>query len=96
MLIEQVSANPGLDVWALGCILYRLIHGYAPFDGSTKAHIVERIIHNECQINPKVEKEVTAECIDLIKRMLTKDPKDRINMLDVSNHAWLKNSISDL
>jgi serine/threonine protein kinase len=96
VLIDQVPANPGVDIWAMGCILYRLIHGYAPFDGSTKLHIMERIINNECEINPKVEKEVTPECIDLIKRMLTKDPKERINMLEVSNHVWLKSSIADL
>lgn len=85
-----------MDIWALGCILYRLIHGYAPFDGSTKAHIMERIIKNEIMICPKIEKEVTKECIDLIKRMLTKDPKERINMLEVVNHAWLRSSIEEL
>ena len=96
MLIDQVSANPGVDIWALGCILYRFTHGYAPFDGSTKAHIVDRIIHNDIVICPIVEKEVSLECIDLLKRMLTKDPKDRINMLEVSNHIWLKSNINDL
>ena len=91
-----MTANPGLDVWALGCILYRLIHGYAPFDGSTKAHIMERIINNECEICPNVEKEVSDECIDLIQRMLTKDPKERITMLEVSNHLWLRSNIQEL
>lgn len=96
VLLDQLPASPGVDVWALGCILFRLIHGYAPFDGSTKAHIMERIIHNELSISPKVEKEVTAECVDLIRRMLTKDHKERINMLEVSNHCWLKTSIPEL
>lgn len=96
VLIKQVSANPGLDVWALGCILYRLIHGYAPFDGSTKAQIIDKIIYKECEIDPKIEKEVTKECLDLIRRMLTKDMKERINMLEISNHAWLKSNIEDL
>lgn len=57
---------------------------------------MDRIINDEVSFCPKIEKEVTKECVDLIKRMLTKDPKDRINMVEVVNHPWVKTDIHEL
>jgi len=34
-------------------------------------------------------KTLSDECIDLIERMLTKDPENRIDMLEVFEHQWM-------
>lgn len=91
-----MPANPGVDIWALGCILFRMINGYAPFDGSTKQSICSKIINNDYIFDPFIEKEVSDECIDLIHKMLIKDHKERINMCEIANHDWLKCNITDL
>ena len=34
--------------------------------------------------------EITEECKNLIKQMLVKDPKNRINMFKILNHKWFE------
>jgi serine/threonine protein kinase len=33
VLIKKAPANPSMDIWALGVILYRMIYGIYPFEG---------------------------------------------------------------
>lgn len=42
MAPEIVFSKPydyRIDIWALGILLYELVHGYAPFKGKTFAEI---------------------------------------------------------
>ncbi|RYZ33083.1 MAG: hypothetical protein EOP49_36460, partial [Sphingobacteriales bacterium] len=47
------AANPAIDVWSMGCILYTLLHGETPFNGS-KREIIDGIVKGEYRIDPKV------------------------------------------
>jgi tRNA A-37 threonylcarbamoyl transferase component Bud32 len=38
-IIEGSSYNSSVDIWALGILLYELLHGYSPFRVSTKTFI---------------------------------------------------------
>jgi serine/threonine-protein kinase SRK2 len=38
-------------------------------------------------------KQVSAECRDLIARMLTVDPRDRISVADIQQHPWFQQDL---
>ena len=93
---QKTPANPALDIWSLGCILYRMTHGYAPFDGATRQSIISKITASQFQISNQCIEKFTAECIDLIKKMLTQDKEKRITMNEIINHPWITKKTVDL
>jgi len=43
-----------------------------------------------------MSKNVTKASVDLITNMLKRNPKERLNIIDISNHKWLNKSIDEL
>lgn len=75
------------DIWSLGVTLFSLVFGKVPFHDENilalynKIRIQELVIPEEPDISPELK--------DLIKRMLMKNPGDRINLRDIKNHDWV-------
>lgn len=75
------------DVWSLGILLYSLLNAGYPFSENISQIPVKQQIE-ECEVNypeffnPKV--------VELIKKMLIKDPMKRITLEEVLNDPWIK------
>lgn len=41
------ASDPKIDIWALGILMYAMVIGKYPFDGSTREQIKEKIINKE-------------------------------------------------
>jgi calcium-dependent protein kinase len=78
------------DIWACGVIFYILLCGYPPFNGETDDEIYEAILSGKFQFPEEDWDQVSQEAKDLIKKMLTKDPKKRISALDSMQDVWFK------
>lgn len=68
------TIGPSVDLWALGCILYYLIHGCTPFKAKNNFLIFEKIMKNEYVIGNEVDEDSK----DLISRLLVLDPEKRL------------------
>jgi len=77
-------SGPEVDIWSLGVVLYVLVCGGLPFDGSTLAKLRARVLAGKF----KVPFYMSTECEALIKRMLTVDPAKRATLEDVKNDKW--------
>jgi len=42
-MLENLECRQSSDIWALGCIIYKLFTGETPFSGETDFKIFERI-----------------------------------------------------
>ena len=76
------------DIWACGVILYTLLGGYPPFNGSTDKDIYSMISQIKYDFNPPVWKNVSKYAKELIKKMLS-PAKSRYTAEEVLNSKWL-------
>ncbi|XP_062578305.1 serine/threonine-protein kinase SIK3-like isoform X1 [Saccostrea cucullata] len=82
---------PGVDVWSLGVVLYVLVCGALPFDGSSLHSLRSRVLSGKF----RVPFFMSTECENLIKQMLTVDPSKRITIDQILHHEWIKTGGED-
>ena len=82
--------GPAADAWACGVILFRLLSGEAPFDGATSAEVLDAVRgpHGAAFSHP-VWWNASPEAIDLVRRLLHKDPSARMRVEEVLSHDWM-------
>jgi serine/threonine protein kinase len=76
-------ANPALDVWSLGCVIYAMLTKKLPFTAGTRREVGVKIIN--CNYEP-LPKTISKPWHKLIKGILRKDPSTRWNMIKISEH----------
>jgi len=85
----RTGHGPAVDIWALGCIMYEFLVGITPYYGESCEEIFENIINNSI-VWPESPDEVSAEARDLITKLLTMDPKERLNVEGCKAHPFFK------
>ncbi len=75
-----------VDVWAVGVLLYELLHGTAPFKGKSIEEVQESMLKGCYEINPKLSDSVK----HLIEQILQFKPEERLSLEAISQHPWMK------
>ena len=65
------------DIWALGVVLYELLSGQKPFDGTQPAHIFYKIFNEEPEPLGKLRPDLPAALIAVVVRATKKAPNER-------------------
>ena len=65
-----------VDIWALGILLYEMLHGYAPFKGKTMEEVQESMLRGTYEINPKLSSQVKR----LIEEILQFKVEERLSI----------------
>ena len=65
------------DIWSFGCVLYECLCGRPVFEGETISDLVARILEREPDWSA-LPARVPSRVRELLKRCLTKDPKQRL------------------
>lgn len=77
--------GPEIDIWSLGVVLYVLVCGALPFDGSTLQTLRDRVLSGRFRI-PYF---MSSECEQLIRKMLIVDPLKRYTIDQIRRHKWM-------
>jgi serine/threonine protein kinase len=86
-LIDGLNYTDKADLWSVGVILYQLLFDQLPFNGSSWAELKNNV-RNDLRF-PKVPT-VSETCIDLLRKLLQRNPKNRISFNEFFKHPFLE------
>lgn len=81
------------DLWALGCVLYECYAGRPPFVANEFTQLVKSIISDS---TPPLPNNPSKELLDLINRLLIKDPAERMQWSELREHAFWRMTLKVL
>ncbi|KAJ8949326.1 hypothetical protein NQ314_008246 [Rhamnusium bicolor] len=82
-----------VDVWSLGVILFYMLSKNLPFKSPDRGILCKLIISGSYNMDELSWSGISHLARDLIKRMLTVDPQQRITISAILNHPWLAKDI---
>lgn len=83
-VVKKQRYTASVDVWSAGVLLYFITVGHLPFEGDTLSNVFEKIVYSDPFIPPFI----TPGLSDLLKKMLTKQPEERITIDKIKKHEW--------
>ena len=85
MAPEQIlgSYGPEADIWSAGVVMYVTMCGVPPFWASSRDAVKKAIVEKEVSFKYPKWTTISLECKDLIRRMLIKNPSERISASDI-------------
>ncbi|CAG8944409.1 unnamed protein product [Penicillium salamii] len=97
--INGIGQDEISDWWSLGCIMFEFIFGYPPFNAETPDEVFENILHRRINWPDDPEEFTSAESLDLMNKLMTLDPRERIGAnvddkypnggAEICSHPWL-------
>lgn len=80
------------DVWSVGVLMFILLSGSPPFDGEDNQEILHSIESGQYSMDDEIWAQISPECKELVRRMLTLNYKQRPFAKDILQHQWFQNA----
>lgn len=87
--ILERPVSGAVDIWACGVILYLLLVGYPPFWNEKVEFLLLSILQGNYSFPSPYWDSVSDSAKDLISKMLTVNPEDRITASQALRHDWI-------
>ncbi|XP_019102510.1 PREDICTED: serine/threonine-protein kinase ATG1c isoform X2 [Camelina sativa] len=87
MQLQKYDAKA--DLWSVGAILFQLVTGRTPFTGNSQIQLLQNIIRSTELHFPADCRDLSLDCIDLCKKLLRRNPVERLTFEEFFNHPFL-------
>ena len=78
-----------VDLWSSGIVLYAMVCGYLPFEDKNNDKLYKKILNGKFELPSRLSN----DCKDLIKKILTVNPKKRIGIDGIKKHPFLNKAV---
>ena len=84
-IVTGKKYNATADIWSLGVVLYAMVVGQLPFEGDDIKEQLKKVAYSQ----PVYPTKLSHALIDLLTRLLEKDPMRRISLGKIKIHPWI-------
>ncbi|KAG5440073.1 hypothetical protein PCK2_000585, partial [Pneumocystis canis] len=91
-IIKDQKYSKCVDMWALGCVLYTFLCGFPPFYDDNFQVLSRKVVKGEYSFFSPWWDGISKSSQDLIRNLLTTDPKKRYTIDQFLNHPWIRES----
>ena len=86
--VLKKNYNEKCDIWSCGVILFLLLCGYPPFNGRSNKEIYNKIENSSPIFYDEEWNDISKEAKDLCKKMLKKNPNERLSASECLKQDW--------
>ncbi|CAG8130630.1 unnamed protein product [Penicillium olsonii] len=94
-IVDDQKYSTGVDMWALGCVLFALLAGYPPFYDPNIKILMKRVTKGQFHFDSPWWDNISDEAKDLIRNLLTVDPAKRYTVDEFMAHPWIQAASQD-
>lgn len=91
-VLKNEKYGPAVDLWSIGVIMYILLCGFPPFYHETTKLLYKQIKKGEYDFPDPYWADISDDAKDLVRKLLTVNPKKRATPDDVLAHVWISGS----
>jgi serine/threonine protein kinase len=91
LMSEEPFDGFAIDLWATAVILFIMLVGLPPWEFAREEDPRYRMVVRGglTRMLRSWDREISPEATDLLQRMLREDPRQRLSLVEVQDHAWL-------
>jgi calcium/calmodulin-dependent protein kinase I len=94
-VLTEDSYTNAVDMWSVGVIIYILLSGYPPFYDESPPKIFKKITEAKYDFDDPVWDDISDLAKDLIRKLLVKDPSERLSAKKCLKHPWITGGAVD-
>ena len=74
---RSLEVDERTDIWSLGILLFEMLAGQVPFDGSTRSDVIASILKTEAPVLSRLVPGIPAELQRIVRKTLRKEKRER-------------------
>ncbi|KAA8516374.1 hypothetical protein F0562_016667 [Nyssa sinensis] len=88
-IMQHQKYDAKADLWSVGTILFQLVTGKTPFTGINQMQLLQNIEKSTELYFPPDKNYLSSDCIDLCRKLLRRNPVERLTFEELFNHPFL-------
>ncbi|KAI8067508.1 kinase-like domain-containing protein [Gongronella butleri] len=92
-IVTDQTYSKGVDMWAIGCVLYTMLCGFPPFYDESISALTKKVARGEYTFLSPWWDPISTDAKDLIEGLLCVDPRKRYTIRQVLQHPWLTGAL---
>ncbi|CAH2283241.1 serine threonine- kinase ULK4 [Pelobates cultripes] len=92
-VIKGADYSTASDLWSFGCVLYEMFTGHPPFFSESFSELIDQIVNEDFpQPQGLLAANPSSDFLDLLTRLLNKDPLQRMSWPQLLRHPFWKDA----